>query len=41
MWPHCWGHDFKEAERRDVREDELRHHSMRQNGVSGVVENDG
>ena len=38
MWPHFWGHVFKEAERRDVREDEFARHRP-EGGVSGVVEN--
>jgi hypothetical protein len=41
MWPHFWGHYFKEAERREVREDFARCCSDKQNSLSEVVENNG
>jgi len=40
-WPHFWDHCFKEAERREVREDFARYRSDKQNGFSEVVENNG
>jgi hypothetical protein len=40
-WLHYWSHYFKEAERREVREDFARCRSDKQNGFLEVVENNG